>query len=122
MRCRLPRGKKEESDRPQGATSMDEAEQPLVFPPNRALLICPCCPPRAPGAVGKLRVPPSSARRLRAGRVWCGEAVTLPANAPALGTAAPRSRGLIALLGEGALGHYLPPFHSAGGRGAEQRC
>lgn len=31
------------------------------------------------------------ARRLRAGRVWCGEAATLPANAPAQGTAAPRS-------------------------------
>lgn len=30
--------------------------------------------------------------------------------------------GLIALLEKGALGHYLPPFHSAGGRGAEEGC
>lgn len=64
---------------------------------------------------------PGGAQRLRPGRVWCGEAATLPANAPAQGTHSSPSE-LIALLGEAALGHYLPPFHSAGGRGAEQRC
>lgn len=70
------------------------------------------------------------------GSVGCSGAVPAPRPCPAApgterlvrgkssgtGHGRPRSRGLIALLGEGASGHYLPPFHSAGGRGAEQRC
>lgn len=95
MRCHLPRGKKEESGHPQGATSTGWSQTDPRPPPNCGLPVCPCSPPAGSGAVGRVwgaleRCQPLGGCPAAPGRgAWCGEAVTLPASASAQRAAAP---------------------------------